>query len=216
MIARDPPAPALLLSTWFFPCLAWYQPGGPERTATLSMFRQFSLFFAFFSFSRNFAPFCRLYLIVICRNPQGIPMNHSRNSLSSLRSQLLDLQKLLPALLESSLGREPLLPGSVYTLRRKCGKPSCHCNRGELHESTVLSYRGQTRPQNVSPRPEHVDSLRKMTDHYRRCRQARAELVRWQRLLLKLVDDLQAARVQLGETEFRKLCPAGKPRSSRS
>ena len=140
-------------------------------------------------------------------------MNHD---LSSLRSQILDLQKRLPTLLESSLGRDPLLPGSLYTLRRKCGKPSCHCRRGELHQSTVLSYRGQVPPQNISPPPEDVESLRKMTDHYRRCRQARAQLVRWQRQLLKLVDDLQAARVQLGEAEFRKLSPARKPRSSRS
>jgi hypothetical protein len=35
--------------------------------------------------------------------------------------------------------------------------------------------------------------------------------------LLKLVDDLHAARVQLGEAEFRKLSvPVPKPRSSRS
>lgn len=140
-------------------------------------------------------------------------MNHN---LSSLRSQLLDLQKLLPPLLESSLGRDPILPGSLYTLRRKCGKPSCHCRHGELHESIVLSYRGQARPQNISPPPEDVESLRKMTGHYRRCRQDRAQLVLWQRRLLKLVDELQAARVQLGEAEFRKMSPARKPRSSRS
>jgi hypothetical protein len=44
-----------------------------------------------------------------------------------------------------------------------------------------------------------------MTHDYRRCRQARAQLVRWQRQLLKLVDTLEAARVQQGEAEFRKL-----------
>jgi len=55
-----------------------------------------------------------------------------------------------------------------------------------------------------------------MTDHYRRCRQARADLVRWQRQLLKLVDDRLDARVQWGETEFRKLSAARKPRSARS
>ena len=71
--------------------------------------------------------------------------------LSSLRSQLLAVQHQLPQLLEECLGRGPLLPGSLYTLRRKCGKPNCHCNRGELHESTVLSYRGQGRPRNISP-----------------------------------------------------------------
>jgi len=47
-------------------------------------------------------------------------------ALSSLRLQVLDLQRQLATLLESFLGREPLLPGSLYTLRRRCGKPTCH------------------------------------------------------------------------------------------
>jgi hypothetical protein len=139
--------------------------------------------------------------------------------LSSLRSQLLKLREQLPQLLEDCLGREPLLPGSLYTLRRKCGKPNCRCSRGELHESTVLSYRGQERPRNISPPPEQLESLRSMTHAYRRCRQARAELVRWQRQLLSLVDALEAARVQQGEAEFRKpgVSPSlKKSRSSRS
>jgi hypothetical protein len=142
-------------------------------------------------------------------------MNHH---LSSLRSQLRQAQELLPSLLEACLGREPLLCGSVYTLRRKCGKPSCRCQRGALHESTVLSYRGQGRPQNISPAPEQLESLRSMTDHYRRCRKARTQLVRWQRQLLQLVDALEAARRQLGEAEFQKLAAARvrQPRSSRS
>jgi hypothetical protein len=138
--------------------------------------------------------------------------------LSSLRSKLLLAQQRLPALLEACFGREPLLPGSLYTLRRKCGKPSCHCNRGTLHASTVLSYRGQGRPRNLSPPPEQLDDLRNLTEPYRRCRQARAQLVRWQKQLLQLVDELEAARVQLGEAEFHKLAAAWnrKPRSSRS
>jgi len=140
--------------------------------------------------------------------------------ISSLRSELLKTQQQLSHLLETGLTREPLLPGSLYTLRRKCGKPNCRCNRGELHESTVLSYRGQGRPRNISPLPEQLESLRAMTHDYRRCRQGRANLVRWQRQLLKLVDALEAARVQQGEAVFRKLCASPalkKPRpSSRS
>lgn len=127
--------------------------------------------------------------------------------LSSLRSQLREAQLLLPALLEACFGRQPLLPGSLYTLRRKCGKPSCHCTRGELHASTVLSYRGQGRPRNISPPPEHIEPLRKMTDPYRQGRKARARLVQWQKQLLRLVDEIEAARVQLGDAEFHKLCP---------
>jgi hypothetical protein len=130
-------------------------------------------------------------------------MNHR---LSALRSQLLQAQQLLPSLLEACFAREPLLPGSLYTLRRKCGKPSCRCSRGELHESTVLSYRGQGKPRNRATTPEHLPALRALTDQYRRCRQARAQLVRWQGQLLAIVDALQAARVQRGEAEFHKRC----------
>jgi hypothetical protein len=138
--------------------------------------------------------------------------------LSSLRAKLLQTQQLLPGLLDSCLGREPLLPGSLYTLRRKCGKPTCHCNRGTLHASTVLSYRGQGRPRNLSPATEHLEPLRNMTDHYRQCRQARAQLVRWQKQLLQLVDELEAVRVEQGEIAFQKLgvARARQPRSSRS
>ena len=138
--------------------------------------------------------------------------------LSSLRAQLLTAQQQLPQLLEPWFARAPLLPGSLYTLRRKCGKPNCRCSRGQLHESTVLSYRGQGRPRNIAPPPEQLTELRTMTHDYRRCRQARAQLVRWQRQVLALVDALGAARVQQGEAAFRQLraSPAGKTsRSSR-
>jgi hypothetical protein len=42
--------------------------------------------------------------------------------------------------------------------------------------------------------------------------------VRWQKRLLQLVDELEAARRQLGEAELQKLTPTQtrKPRSSRS
>ena len=135
--------------------------------------------------------------------------------LSALRAQLLQAQQQLPGLLEDCFGREPLLPGSLYTLRRKCGKPNCRCTRGELHESTVLTYRGEGRPQNISPPPEQMHALRKMTEDYRRIAR-RGNLVRWQRQLLALVDELAAARVRLGEAEFRKgrSLAVRKPRSS--
>jgi len=125
--------------------------------------------------------------------------------LSSLRSQLLAVQQQLPELLEVFLGREPLLPGSLYTLRRRCGKPHCRCADGELHASTVLSYRGQGRPQNITPAPEHLAAVRQLTEEYRRFRQARTQLLRLQRQLLTLIDRLEAARVQAGQQRFEQL-----------
>ena len=128
--------------------------------------------------------------------------------LSSLRQQLAQAQQLLPGLLEPCFERTPLLPGSLYCLRRKCGKPSCRCTRGHLHHSTVLSYRGEGRARNISPAAADVDSLRTMTEHYRRCRQARVHLRRWFAQLLQLVDALQDARVQLGNAQLGKQRPA--------
>lgn len=135
--------------------------------------------------------------------------------LSSLRSQLRETQQQLLALLDAFLAREPLLPGALYTLRRKCGKANCRCTRGELHESTVLAYRGQGRSQNVSPTPEQIEPLWKLTEPYRQTRQARTQLARLQRQLLTLVDQLEAARVQEGEAVYRKLRdPKSRARSS--
>ena len=33
-----------------------------------------------------------------------------------------------------------MLRGSLIALKRKCGKPSCHCAQGEPHETPALSY----------------------------------------------------------------------------
>lgn len=158
------------------------------------------------------------YIIYIHTDCDPATVNLMNQRLSSLRAKLLQAQQLLPSLLEACLGREPLLPGTLYTLRRKCGKLSCRCTRGELHESTILSYRGSGRPRNLSPSLEDLASLRRLTEPYRRCRKARAQLVRWQRQLLQLVDALAAARIQLGEAEFHQLsvAQACQPRASKS
>jgi hypothetical protein len=45
-------------------------------------------------------------------------------------------------------GVEPLvLRGSLIVLRRRCGKPGCHCATGEPHATPALSYsvEGKTR-----------------------------------------------------------------------
>ena len=34
----------------------------------------------------------------------------------------------------------PLVRGSLITLRRKCGTPTCSCAKGQPHESPALSY----------------------------------------------------------------------------
>jgi nucleoid-associated protein YgaU len=33
-----------------------------------------------------------------------------------------------------------MVRGALFTLRRKCGKPNCHCVSGEPHETPALAY----------------------------------------------------------------------------
>jgi len=125
--------------------------------------------------------------------------------LSSLRSQLRAAGQQLQDQLEPFFGRQPLLAGSLYTLRRRCGKPTCRCADGELHASTVLSYRGQGRPQSITPPPEHLPAVQKLTEEYRRFRQARTGLLRLHRQMLTLIDRIEAARIDQGERQFGRL-----------
>ena len=133
--------------------------------------------------------------------------------LSSLRSQLQAQPRQLQQSLEAFLGREPLLAGSLYTLRRRCGKANCRCAKGELHASTILSYRGHGRPRNITPLPEQLETVRKLTDAYRHFRQARTQLLRLQRELLSLIDRIETARVKQGERELAKLRSPARKRS---
>jgi len=44
-------------------------------------------------------------------------------------------------------GQGLVLRGSLTVMRRRCGSPGCHCARGELHETPVLSYKQEGKTQ---------------------------------------------------------------------
>ena len=125
--------------------------------------------------------------------------------MSSARARALALAGQARALVESLLGREPLLPGSLYTLRRRCGKPGCRCTRGELHATPMLSYRGQGKPQNVTPRPGELATLRALTEAYQRFRRGRTQGLRLVREMRAILERLEGLRVEEGERRFRAL-----------
>lgn len=139
-------------------------------------------------------------------------MNETK--LSQLRGKLNQTQDQIQQLLEEFRGRLPLLPASLYSLKRRCGKQNCRCAQGQLHATTVLSYRGQHGKQTITPPAEQIGQLKKITDEYQRYRQARARLVRLQRQLLDAVDRIQDLRVQDGERDLDKIRSAAS-RSSR-
>lgn len=113
---------------------------------------------------------------------------------SQLRKKLCQCQREFNDLLEVLKQRHRLIRGSVYILRRKCGKSGCHCEEGHPHESWVLSMpeKGGKRMRAV---PEgRLAQWRTMTEHYRQSRRARARLVKLFAEMINLIDKLEVER----------------------
>ena len=86
------------------------------------------------------------------------------------------------------------MKGTVYELKRKCGKPGCKCAKGELHTRMVVSAseKGKTRLQ-VIPQGSLVEFQVKVR-RYQELRQVRARLGEIYRKMLKVMDEMEAMR----------------------
>src|SRR5918996_28770 len=85
-----------------------------------------------------------------------------------------------------------VLPGSLITLRRRCGKTTCHCATGDPHETPALSYSLNGRSKMLTLRPDEVKVVGQAVARYRKAvgeleREAYAELA-------TLLTTLQARR----------------------
>lgn len=64
-----------------------------------------------------------------------------------------------------------LLRGVLFTLRRKCGKPSCRCATGEAHESPALAYPAGGRTKTMTLTDQDVARVSAALERYRVARQ---------------------------------------------
>ena len=97
--------------------------------------------------------------------------------------------------LEAVLPLRQLLRGSVYELKTRCGKPSCHCASpdGPLHSTTVLSWSQAGRSCLRSIPSQDRARCRGLSEDHRRFRQSRATLVKLHRGILLAIDQLEKA-----------------------
>jgi Family of unknown function (DUF6788) len=115
--------------------------------------------------------------------------------LPNLRQQLWRAYAALATTLRRLQRSEPMVQGSFYLLRRKCGKPNCRCARGELHPAYVLT-RSEAGKDRLYPVPkEQRAEVRKRAAEYRRYQRARAVLVKRHLRLLALVDQIAEQRL---------------------
>lgn len=68
-------------------------------------------------------------------------------------------------------GPEPfMVRGALFTLRRRCGKPSCHCANEPGHESPALAYPEGGRTKTMTLSAADVDEVRAALERYNAAR----------------------------------------------
>lgn len=124
----------------------------------------------------------------------GIQNSENRQKFSRLRQSLRRLSDEARKLIEPSFSDKPVIKGSVYELKRKCGKPGCKCAQGELHSRMVLSAseKGKTRLR-VIPHGFLVEVQIKVR-RYQELRRARSRLVEMHRKMIRVMDEMEVMR----------------------
>jgi hypothetical protein len=124
----------------------------------------------------------------------GIQTKSAREKFSRLRQSLLHLVSEMKQWVEPFFSDRPVVKGTVYELRRRCGKPGCKCAKGELHARMVVSAseKGKTRLR-VIPRG-FLGEVQEQVRRYQELRRIRARLVTIHRQMLRVLDEMEAMR----------------------
>jgi hypothetical protein len=115
---------------------------------------------------------------------------------SRRRQQLWQAYRALARILRILQRQPPMVSGSLYLLRRTCGKPTCRCARGQRHAIWVLTRSEAGRSRLYTVPADQRGRLRTLTREYRRWQLARACLVKQTAALLASIDQLAADRLR--------------------
>lgn len=115
---------------------------------------------------------------------------------SQRQRRLWQLWRRAARLMRRMQRAQAMCPGSLYLLRRRCGKPTCRCRQGALHATWVVtrSEEGRVRLYRV-PEAERT-AVRRLTTEYRAWQRARAALVKTLNELVRQLDALAEGRWQ--------------------
>lgn len=92
------------------------------------------------------------------------------------RNHLSAAERRAVSRLHSLLGTPGLLHGSLQTNRRRCGKASCRCASGDLHESLVLRVVQEGRQRSLHVPAEWERRIREWLERDREVRRLLAEI----------------------------------------
>lgn len=126
----------------------------------------------------------------------GIQTDANKRKFSKLRQSLISLADEIKQLIEPCLSDKPVIKGSVYEIKRKCGKPGCKCAQGHLHGRMVVSSSEKGKTQlRVIPHGFLVEIKAKVRE-YQRLRRNRARIIEVHKKMLRMMDEMETIRRQ--------------------
>ena len=139
----------------------------------------------------------------------GIKTIKDKKKFSQLRQSLLTLANEIRQIVEPFLSDKPVIKGSVYELKTKCGKPGCKCAKGQLHHRMVLSAseKGKTKLRAI-PRGFLVEVQTKVR-RYQELRRVLVRLIEVHKRIVQLMDEMEAMRRDELPSPGKKRSPRG-------
>jgi hypothetical protein len=124
----------------------------------------------------------------------GIKTSVNKKKFSQLRQSLAGLSNEIRRIVEPFFSDKPVIKGSVYELKTKCGKPGCKCAKGQLHPRMVLSAseKGKTKLRAIPH--GFLTEVQTKVRCYQELRRTRARLVEEHKKILKIMDEMEAMR----------------------
>lgn len=132
--------------------------------------------------------------------------------ISRLRQKISLLRTQRAGLEDKALRSQAMVRGSLLELMRKCGKPGCKCQRGELHgPNFYLSLPKPGKRSRMLPvPPDKVKMLKSLNLHYHDFQHALTEIRRLNEETESLLLAIREEQLRLGEgkAELPGLPPA--------
>jgi len=124
----------------------------------------------------------------------SIKTHSDKKTFSQLRQSLRRLSDEVRQLINPFFSDKPLIKGSVYELKTKCGKPGCKCAKGELHHRMVVSAseKGKTKLRAI-PHGLLIEVQTKVR-RYQELRRVRVGLIEVHKKMLQVMDEMEAMR----------------------
>lgn len=124
----------------------------------------------------------------------GIQTKMDRKKYSQLRQSLARLSEEIRTLIVPFFSDKPVVKGSVYELKRRCGKPGCKCLQGQLHSRMVVSASEKGKTKLSAIPPGFLVEVQIKVRRYQELRRVRARLIEVHKKVLCIIDEMEAMR----------------------